>query len=226
MKKIKKQKNYRSKYNSINSNERALIIQYIEQYKYSTSHVQLNNFQVSLITGHNISTIKAIYSVYKKEGRVQKKEKRDKILNITTQVLLLVVDDTNGKCVKLGEEIQKFEAIKEEDKNIRDSKEKMIQELLQNKKCQILSLLTNQQAVNNFTQDVNNIGQEKALSNEFLTTENNLNIKCGHKQSLKYLRNRQQENFPSINQNLQMLDKGFYSELQSRLYEQHKLMRM
>ncbi|CAD8156551.1 unnamed protein product [Paramecium octaurelia] len=219
MKKIKKQKNQRSKYNRVNSNERALIIQYIEEYKYSTSHV-------SLITGHNISTIKAIYSVYKKEGRVQKKEKRDKILYITTQVLLLVVDDTKESCVQLGEEIQKFEAIKEQDKKVGDSKEKMIKELLQNKKCQILCLLPNEQAVSNFTLDMNTIDQQKTLSNEFLNIENNLNLKCSQQQSLKYLRNKQLEIFSSITQIPEMQNNSLYSQLLSKLNVQHKLMRM
>lgn len=54
----------------------------------------LHNSKVSMITGHNASTIKAIYQVYKKEGRVHKKDKRDKVLNVVTQLQLYMVDDT------------------------------------------------------------------------------------------------------------------------------------
>lgn len=46
-----------------------------------------------MITGHNASTIKAIYQIYKKEGRINKKVKRDKILNLSYGLMLFVVDD-------------------------------------------------------------------------------------------------------------------------------------
>ncbi|CAD8062443.1 unnamed protein product [Paramecium primaurelia] len=219
MMKIKKQKNKRSKYKSINSNERALIIQYIEEYKYSTSHV-------SLITGHKTSTIKAIYQVYKKEGRINKKEKRDKILNITTQVILVVADDTNKSYVKLGEEIKEFKSVNDEDNNVRDSKEKMIKEQLLNKKYQILNSLTKQQAVENFTQEMNTIIQQKALTNEFLIIKQNSDLKCQQKQSLKLSRNKQLEIFSDITEFPLIQNQGFNQQVLKILEEQHRLMRL
>ncbi|CAD8073847.1 unnamed protein product [Paramecium sonneborni] len=208
--KIKKLKNKRSKYKSINSNERALIIQYIEEYKYSTSHV-------SMITGHNKSTIKAIYQVYKKEGRVYKKEKRDRILNITAQVLLFVVDDLNESFVRLGEEFKDFKTVNEEDSDIIDFKEQLIKEQLINKKCQILSLLVNQQAENNFTEEMNTIIEQQSLTNDFRIFQ--------ERQSIKVSINRKQEKCSYINQIPKFFYQNFYSSVLNILDEQHRLMR-
>lgn len=49
--------------------------------------------QIANLTGHNLSTIKAIYRIYKNEGRINKKEKRDKQIKIKQNVIVLVVDE-------------------------------------------------------------------------------------------------------------------------------------
>lgn len=49
--------------------------------------------QIANLTGHNLSTIKAIYRIYKNEGRIYKKEKRDKQTKIKQNVIVLVVDE-------------------------------------------------------------------------------------------------------------------------------------
>ncbi|CAK77499.1 unnamed protein product (macronuclear) [Paramecium tetraurelia] len=218
MMKIKKQKNQRSKYKCLNSSERALIIQYIEEYKYSTSHV-------SLITGHNISTIKAIYQVYKKEGRIQKKEKRDKILNSIAQVQLFVVDDMNEKLINLGYQTEEFKVSNDDDSSAKEFKEQMLKELIQKKQSQILSLLSNQQAVLRFTNDINTILQQKTITNEFSFITPNSTLNCLEKQQIQFARTQNQEKCSNINKIPLMLKYSLNSQILKILGEQHKQMK-
>ncbi|CAD8171723.1 unnamed protein product [Paramecium pentaurelia] len=218
MMKIKKQKNQRSKYQSINSSERALVIQYIKEYKYSTSHV-------SMITGHNISTIKAIYKVYKKEGRVLKKEKRDKILNVVAQVQIFVVDDTKQSLANLGEEIKEFKAVKDNDNYVRVQTEQMIKELLQKKQFQILSLLSNQQAVEIYKKDMNTVLQQKNLTNGFNIMNPSSLLQFLERQQIEFSRNKKQEKCSNITQVPLISNQFLNSEILNILEEQHRLMK-
>ncbi|CAD8078846.1 unnamed protein product [Paramecium sonneborni] len=215
MMKIKKEKIQRSKYKSISSDERELIIQYIEQYKYSSSHV-------SIITGHNISTIKAIYQVYKREGRIQKKQKRDKILKITSQVLFFVADDMKESFVKLGEDIKEFLDVKDDNTDIRDFKENMLKQQLINNKSRIFCQLVNQQAKNNFLEEMNIMIKQNALTKEFSTINPNTVPKFQESQQIN---NRKQEKCSYLTQIPQSENPSFYSQVQNKLYEQHALMK-
>ncbi|CAD8180192.1 unnamed protein product [Paramecium octaurelia] len=160
--KIKKQKASRTKYKSISSSERALIIHYIEQYKYSTSHV-------SMITGHNASTIKAIYSVYKKQGRINKKAKRDKILNLTFRFILFVADDIQGSLTKLNvDSLESQHLLVEEGQvNIQTSQEQAIKKILQINKPKIIDLLDNSMAIDTFEKEFKLIQQHEFPSRQF-----------------------------------------------------------
>ncbi|CAK80930.1 unnamed protein product (macronuclear) [Paramecium tetraurelia] len=167
--KIKKQKASRTKYKSISSSERALIIHYIEQYKYSTTHV-------SMITGHNASTIKAIYSVYKKQGRINKKAKRDKILNLTFRFILFVADDmyifqqcSQGSLTKLSVDSQESQhLLVEEGQDIKQtSHEQAIKKLLQINKPKIIDLLDNCMAIDTFEKQLKLMQQQEFPSRQF-----------------------------------------------------------
>ncbi|CAD8168797.1 unnamed protein product [Paramecium octaurelia] len=216
--KIKKYKHQRSKYKSINSCERALIIQYIEEYKYSPSNV-------SLITGHNISTIKAIYQVYKKEGRILKKERRDKILNSVAQVQLFVVDDMNGQLINLGYQTYEFKVRNDNDSSAQELKEQMIKELMQEKQSLILSLLSNQQAVQRFTNDINTLMQQKNITNQFGFINPISSLNCLEKQQIQFARNQIREKCSNINQIPLMLNYSLNSQILKILAEQHKQMK-
>ncbi|CAK69892.1 unnamed protein product (macronuclear) [Paramecium tetraurelia] len=80
------QQSKKQKYKSISSDERQQVIKLFLENAYSAN-------QIANITGHNLSTIKAIYRIYKKEGRIYKKEKRDKQIKIKKNVVLLVIDE-------------------------------------------------------------------------------------------------------------------------------------
>ncbi|CAD8071418.1 unnamed protein product [Paramecium primaurelia] len=216
--KIKKQKNHRSKYQSINSSERELIIQYIKEYKYSTSHV-------SMITGHNISTIKAIYKVYKNEGRVQKKDKRDKILNVVSQVQIFMVDEIKQSLANIGEEITEYKGLKDNDHYVREQTEQMIKQLLQKKQFQILSKLSNQQAIEIFKTEMNSFFQQKSLTNDFsIITPSSLQ-QFLERQQIKFSRNKNQEKYSDITQVPLISNKFLSSDILILLDEQHKLMK-
>lgn len=53
--------------------------------------------------------MKAIYRVFKKEGRINKKEKRDRCLNVVKNVALVFVDDTYKLSKFSSKEIQLIE---------------------------------------------------------------------------------------------------------------------
>ncbi|KAM3129446.1 hypothetical protein pb186bvf_018438 [Paramecium bursaria] len=80
----------KSKYKTISSDERSYILkQFIDR--------GLTATQVSQETGHNLSTIKAIFRVYKKEGRVHKKLKRDMHLKLIRHYAVLLYDDEKSQ---------------------------------------------------------------------------------------------------------------------------------
>ncbi|CAD8174989.1 unnamed protein product [Paramecium pentaurelia] len=220
--KIKIQKASRSKYKSISSSERALIINYIEEYKYSTSHV-------SMITGHNASTIKAIYSVYKKQGRINKKAKRDKILNLTFGIILFVVDDIQGNLTKISMDSQEsqHQIIEEGQFKLSTCHEQAIKKNLEQNKHKIISLLDNATSLDTFNREVNLITQQEYPSEQFSSLK-----------LLSHSSRREQANF-KMNNNFRSFF-GLFSENQEdlakdgdsksiivkKLHEQYELMKM
>ena len=83
----------KSKYKTISSDERSYILKQFIDRGLTATQVFLYIIKVSQETGHNLSTIKAIFRVYKKEGRVHKKIKRDMHLRLIRHYAVLVYDD-------------------------------------------------------------------------------------------------------------------------------------
>ncbi|CAD8084703.1 unnamed protein product [Paramecium sonneborni] len=222
--KIKKQKALRSKYKSINSSERALIIHYIEQYKYSTSHV-------SMITGHNASTIKAIYQIYKKEGRINKKVKRDKILNLSYGLMLFVVDDINGNLTRISieqHETQK-QIVEEEQVNTSKSYEQSIKQVLEQNKHKIVSFLDNVEAIDTFIKEVKIICQQEFPSQQFCNLRLSSCFKINDKKNVdQTIKKNIQNSFYNLSENQENTnsDEKSKSIVIKKLNEQYRQMKM
>ncbi|CAD8081488.1 unnamed protein product [Paramecium sonneborni] len=84
------QQSKKQKYKSVSSDERQKIIKMFLENAFSAT-------QIAHLTGHNLSTIKAIYRIYKNEGRIKKKERRDREIQIRQNVLVFVVDEKTKK---------------------------------------------------------------------------------------------------------------------------------
>ncbi|CAD8077572.1 unnamed protein product [Paramecium primaurelia] len=222
--KIKKQKALRSKYKSINSSERALIINYIEEYKYSTAHV-------SMITGHNASTIKAIYQVYKKQGRINKKVKRDKILNLKFQFMLFVYDDPKGNLTKINVEQHEYQKqiVEDQHMNQSNSQEQAIKRILECNQIKIMNLLDNANAIDTFKQEMKIIQSQELPSQQFSSLQlipcfnikENNQTKFLMKYNLKFI-----SNLFSQKQDDTKEDEESKLSVEKKLNEQYRLMRM
>ncbi|CAD8172437.1 unnamed protein product [Paramecium octaurelia] len=129
-----------------------------------------------MITGHNASTIKAIYQVYKKQGRINKKVKRDKVLNQTFQFMLFVVDDPHSNLTKISVEQHEFQKLiaEEQHMNLSNSQEQAITRILEQNKLKIMNLLDNASALDTFNQEMNLISSQDHPSQQFST----LNLSC------------------------------------------------
>ncbi|CAD8087681.1 unnamed protein product [Paramecium sonneborni] len=78
-----------TKYKPIPGDERIQIVKALVNSKMSAS-------QVSDLTGYNLSTIKAIYRVYKQEGRMWKKEKRDQLVKVVQNFAICMIDEAQN----------------------------------------------------------------------------------------------------------------------------------
>ncbi|CAD8172836.1 unnamed protein product [Paramecium octaurelia] len=94
-----------TKYKPIPGNERIQIVKALVNSKMSPS-------QVSDLTGYNLSTIKAIYRVYKQEGRMWKKEKRDQLVKVIQNFAICLIDEATNTIQLMAVKSTKSDQIK------------------------------------------------------------------------------------------------------------------
>ncbi|CAD8168706.1 unnamed protein product [Paramecium pentaurelia] len=166
----------RQKYNSISSDERQNIIKMFLENDYSA-------IQIAQLTGHNLSTIKAIYRIYKNEGRINKKERRDRQINIKQNVVVLMVDDNTRKMKIIRKQQLKQELILKNTEYNYESIQNTINQTLQNSTDDIIKQLDSLSSKQCFNQQIQkaqidgiNIKDFKEISEITTKFKNRINI--------------------------------------------------
>ncbi|CAD8083792.1 unnamed protein product [Paramecium sonneborni] len=145
---IKQEKKQR--YKSVNSEERLKIIKYFIEGSLSAS-------QIAQITGHNLSTIKAIFRIYKNEGRINKKEKRDRELHIQKNVAVFVVDEKTRYLNLIFKQHMKQEVILRSHDQFSEQQNDIINETLQQSANEVRNNMNSYQSKKNFDQALKRI---------------------------------------------------------------------
>ncbi|CAK56792.1 unnamed protein product (macronuclear) [Paramecium tetraurelia] len=183
-----------------------------------------------MITGHNASTIKAIYQVYKKQGRINKKVKRDKVLNSTFQFMLFVADDPHANLSKISVEQYEFQKqiAEEQQMNLSNSHEQAITRILEQNKLKIMNLLDNSTALDTFNQEMKMISSQDHPSQQFSTL--NLScFSCNEKNQPSFLMNKNTQFLPDlISENQEYVEDDGKNKLKilKKLNEQYRQMKM
>ncbi|CAD8160231.1 unnamed protein product [Paramecium octaurelia] len=134
MKNLSLKQSKRQKYNSVSSDDRQKIIKMFLENDYSA-------IQIAHLTGHNLSTIKAIYRIYKNEGRINKKERRDRQINIQQNVVVLMVDEKTRKMKIIRKQQSKQEFIMKNTEYTYESIQNTINQTFQNSTADIIKQL-------------------------------------------------------------------------------------
>ncbi|CAD8075105.1 unnamed protein product [Paramecium primaurelia] len=166
----------RQKYNSISSDERQNIIKMFLENDYSA-------IQIAHLTGHNLSTIKAIYRIYKNEGRINKKERRDRQINIKQNVVVLMLDDNTRKMKIISKQQLKQELILKNTEYNYEPIQNTINQTLQNSTDDIIKHLDSISSKQCFNQQIQkaqidgiNIKDFKEISEITTKFKNRINI--------------------------------------------------
>ncbi|CAD8080066.1 unnamed protein product [Paramecium sonneborni] len=123
--------------------------------------------QIAHLTGHNLSTIKAIYRIYKNEGRINKKERRDRQIQIKKNMLVLVVDEKTKKMNVIAKNQLKQDLILKNIDQPQESFQNTINETLQNSVNDVLQQLDSQQSKQFFNTMIKNAQKDGLEIKEF-----------------------------------------------------------
>ncbi|CAK80461.1 unnamed protein product (macronuclear) [Paramecium tetraurelia] len=134
MKNLSLKQSKRQKYNSVCSDDRQKIIKMFLENDYTA-------IQIAQLTGHNLSTIKAIYRIYKNEGRINKKERRDRQINIQQNVVVLMVDEKTRKMKIIRKQQLKQEFIMKNTEYTYESIQNTINQTFQNSTADLIKQL-------------------------------------------------------------------------------------
>ncbi|CAD8149957.1 unnamed protein product [Paramecium octaurelia] len=193
------QQSKKQKYKSVSSDERQQIIKLFLENAYSAN-------QIANLTGHNLSTIKAIYRIYKNEGRIYKKEKRDKQIKIKKNVVVFVIDEkTRHMNIIAKQQLKKEIVIKNKEIHLNDfeSKQCFLQSL---KKVKIEGLeMKDFQEIKEITNQVKERIKIQSQIQQFLNLFSSEELK------------RQQNKLPSLPQNHQLQLNSKISDLKNIL---------
>ncbi|CAK67744.1 unnamed protein product (macronuclear) [Paramecium tetraurelia] len=103
---IQSRKKRPSKYNVVDDQKREQIVEKIFKEKMKIKEVRLkHSIQVAQLFQIPLSTVKAVKSVYLKEGRIQKKAKRNRPKKVVTTIIVALID--KNKIPTDANEIQK-----------------------------------------------------------------------------------------------------------------------
>ncbi|CAD8162567.1 unnamed protein product [Paramecium pentaurelia] len=159
----------KQKYKSVNSEERSKIINYFIEGSLSAS-------QIAQITGHNLSTIKAIFRIYRNEGRINKKEKRDRELHIQKNVAVFIVDDKTRYLKFISKQHMKQEVILRSHDKFCESQRDIVNETLQKSANEVRNNLNSFQSKRNFDQALQRILTNGKKEDDFINISSNNNM--------------------------------------------------
>ncbi|CAK80162.1 unnamed protein product (macronuclear) [Paramecium tetraurelia] len=140
----------KQKYQSVNSEERLKIIKYFIEGSLSAS-------QIAQITGYNLSTIKAIFRVYRNEGRIDKKQKRDRELHAQKNVAVFIVDEETRYLKFIIKQQTKKEVILRSHEKYMETSNDIVNITLQKAQNEIRNNLSNLQSKRNFDESLESI---------------------------------------------------------------------
>ncbi|CAD8176172.1 unnamed protein product [Paramecium octaurelia] len=140
----------KQKYQSVNSEERLKIIKYFIEGSLSAS-------QIAQITGYNLSTIKAIFRVYRNEGRIDKKQKRDRELHAQKNVAVFIVDEETRYLKFIVKQQTKKEVILRSHEKFMETSNDIVNITLQKAENEIRNNLSNLQSKRNFDESLESI---------------------------------------------------------------------
>ncbi|CAD8161603.1 unnamed protein product [Paramecium pentaurelia] len=211
----------KQKYKSVSSDERQQIIKLFLENAYSAN-------QIANLTGHNLSTIKAIYRIYKNEGRIYKKEKRDKQIKIKQNVIVLVVDEKTRHMNIIAKQQQKQELIIKNEEIPYLSFENTINETFLNSAGDVLKHLDSLESKQCFNQTIKKVKIQSLEIKDFQEIKENTNqvkerIKI--QSQIQQFRNlfssqelpNKQKKQPSLPKNLQLQPNSNISDLKNIL---------
>ncbi|CAK61572.1 unnamed protein product (macronuclear) [Paramecium tetraurelia] len=156
----------KQKYKSVNSEERSKIINYFIEGSLSAS-------QIAQITGHNLSTIKAIFRIYRNEGRINKKEKRDREVHIQKNVAVFIVDDQTRSLKFISKQHMKQEVILRSHDKFCESQIDILNETLQKSASEVRNNLNSFQSKRNFDQALQRMLTNGKKEDDFINISSN-----------------------------------------------------
>ncbi|CAD8133647.1 unnamed protein product [Paramecium pentaurelia] len=155
---------------------------------------------IAQITGHNLSTIKAIYRIYRNEGRINKKEKRDRELHTQKNVAVFVVDEETRYLKFIIKQHTKKEIILRSHEKFSESQDDIVNITLQKAANEIRNNLNSLQSKKNFDQSLESIMKNGIKDKEIINIpfKSNFQFDANSYINVKTISNlfKQSENLP------------------------------
>ncbi|CAD8073334.1 unnamed protein product [Paramecium sonneborni] len=222
----------KQRYKSVNSEERLKIIKYFLEGSLSAS-------QIAQVTGHNLSTIKAIFRIYRNEGRINKKQKRDRELHIQKNVAVFVVDEKKRSLNLILKQQTKQEVILRSHDQFYEQQNDIVNETIQQSVNEVINNMNSYQSKQNFDQALKIMLKDGFNGDDFINISTMVNQQSNTYSQINgsaisnLFKNKQQQPsqkieiitpkkiWPKKNQELNDLKRVFQQQLEEYLGKSH-----